>query len=150
MATYLDLKKDPATNLNALEVLAPNLDAANAIAAKVSKLPEVSRATTLSFFIPADQDQRLPQIAEAGKALAPRVRSRQRAGAAERQGESSTALNDVASRLDDAAKDNPGAGAEAAKALSVAARRRSPRPIRSCARRPTRCSSRRSSATSRR
>ncbi len=119
MATYLDLKKDPATNLNALEVLAPDLKAADAVAAKVSKLPEVSRATTLSFFIPRDQDKRLPQIAEAGKALA---------GAFDPANlmkpptdkDVVEALNEAASRLNDSAKENPGAGAEAAKQLAAA------------------------------
>jgi hypothetical protein len=118
MATYLDLKKDPATNLNAIEVLAPNLEAANAIAAKVSKLPEVSRATTLSFFIPADQDQRLPEIEAAGKALAPAF-DPANALAPPTDKEVVENLNDAASRLDDAAKDNPGKGAEAAKALAT-------------------------------
>ena len=118
MATYLDLKKDPATNLNAVEVLAPNLNAANAVAAKVSKLPEVLRATTLSFFIPPDQDKRLPEIAEAGKALAPAFDPAQ-AQAPPTDKEVVENLDDVAGRLDDAAKENPGAGADAAKALSV-------------------------------
>ncbi len=119
IATYLDLKRDPATNLNALEVLAPNLDVANAIAAKVSKLPEVSRATTLSFFIPPDQDARLPQIAAAGKALAGAFDPANRL-APPTDKENVEALVDVASRLDDAAKENPGAGAEAAKSLAAA------------------------------
>ena len=118
MATYLDLKKDPATNLNALEVLAPNLDAANAVAAKVSKLPEVLRATTLSFFIPSDQDQRLPEIAEAGKALAPAF-DPANALAPPTDKEVVENVLDASSRLDDAAKENPGVGADAAKALSV-------------------------------
>jgi hypothetical protein len=118
MATYLDLKRDPATNLNALEVLAPNLDAANAIAAKVSKLPEVSRATTLSFFIPKDQDQRLPEIEAAAKALAPAF-DPANALAPPTDAEVVENLNEAASRLDDAAKENPGKGAEAAKALAV-------------------------------
>ena len=117
MATYYDLKKDPATNLNALEELAPNLDAANAIAARVSKLPEVSRATTLSFFIPADQDTRLPLIAEAGKALADAFNPAD-AQSPPTDKDNVDALKEAASRLMEAAKDNPGAGAEAAKALA--------------------------------
>jgi hopanoid biosynthesis associated RND transporter like protein HpnN len=119
MATYLDLKKDPATNLNALEVLAPNLDAANAIAAKVSKLPEVGHTMTLSFFIPPDQDKRLPMIAEAGKALAPAF-DPANGQAAPSDKDNVEALQDVAGRLADAAKENPGPGAEPAAALGTA------------------------------
>ena len=119
MATYFDLKKDPATNLNALEVLAPNLDAANAVAAKVSKLPEVSRATTLSFFIPADQDARLPDIAAAGKALADAFNPAD-AQPPPTDKDNVEALKEGASRLLEAAKDNPGPGAEAAKSLADA------------------------------
>ena len=119
MATYYDLKKDPATNLNALEELAPNLDAANAIAAKVSKLPEVARATTLSFFIPADQDERLPLIAGAGKALAGAFNPAD-AQSLPADKDNVEALKEGASRLLEAAKDNPGPGADAAKALGDA------------------------------
>ena len=119
IATYLDLKRDPATNLNALEVLAPDLDAANAIAAKVSKLPEVSRATTLSFFIPADQDARLPMIKDAAKSLDGAFDPAS-ALPAPTDKENVDALVEGASRLQDAAKENPGAGADAAKALAEA------------------------------
>ena len=119
IATYLDLKRDPATNLNALEALAPDLDAANLIAAKVSKLPEVSRATTLSFFIPPDQDKRLPEIALAGKALAGAFDPAS-ALAAPTDKENVEALTELAARLEDSATENPGPGAQAAKSLAVA------------------------------
>jgi len=119
MATYLDLKKDPATNLNALEVLAPNLQAADEVAAKVAKLPEVSRATTLSFFIPKGQDERLPEIAEVAKALAGAF-DPANALAPPSDKETVEALDEAASRLNDSANENPGVGAEAAKKLAAA------------------------------
>jgi hopanoid biosynthesis associated RND transporter like protein HpnN len=119
METYLDLKRDPSTNLNAIEVLAPNLDAANAIAAKVSKLPEVGHAITLSFFIPSDQDARLPLIDATAKTLAGAFDPAD-ALQPPTDKENVDALNEAASRLDDAAKDNPGPGAEASKKLSGA------------------------------
>jgi hopanoid biosynthesis associated RND transporter like protein HpnN len=119
MATYLDLKRDPATNLNALEVLAPNLQAADEIAARVSKLREVSRATTLSFFIPKDQEDRLPAIADAAKALAG-VFDPANALAPPSDKENVEALNEAASRLNDSANENPGAGAEPARRLAAA------------------------------
>ena len=119
IATYLDLKADPATNLNAVEVLAPNLEAANAVAAKVAKLPEVARATTLSFFIPSDQDARLPLIAAAAKSLAGAF-DPANAIAPPSDKENVEALEEGASRLEESAKDNPGKGAEAAQRLAAA------------------------------
>lgn len=117
MATYLDLKRDPAMNLNALEVLAPDLKAANVIANKMAKLPEVARATTLSFFIPAGQSQRLPLILEAAKALSP-VFDPAGMLPPPTDKDNVDAMNEAASRLDDAARENPGPGAEAARTLA--------------------------------
>jgi hopanoid biosynthesis associated RND transporter like protein HpnN len=119
ISTYLDLKRDPATNLSSVEVLAPDLATADAAAARVSKLPEVLRATTLSFFIPPDQDARLPLIAATAKTLAGAFDAED-ALAPPSDKENVDALNEAASRLVDAAKDNPGAGADAAKRLATA------------------------------
>ena len=40
VATYLELRKDPQIGANAIEVLAPNLDAANALARRLAALPD--------------------------------------------------------------------------------------------------------------
>ena len=85
----------------------------------MAKLPEVARATTLSFFIPADQDQRLPMIKEAGKALAAAFDPAD-AQPAPSDKDNVEAIKEGASRLLDAAKENPGPGADAAKALGDA------------------------------
>ena len=60
IATYLELARDPSTNSNAVEVLAPSLAAANADAARLSKVPEVSHVLTLTSFIPTQQEEKLP------------------------------------------------------------------------------------------
>ena len=70
IATYLELSRDPSTDTNAIQALAPSLEQANAIAARVSKLPEVSHVVTLSSFIPEDQAEKLPIIQNAANKLA--------------------------------------------------------------------------------
>jgi hypothetical protein len=71
VSTYLSLKNDPDAGTNDIQVLEPSLQAADQVAAKLRTLPEVSRALTLSSFIPADQQQKLPPIQNAAKALLP-------------------------------------------------------------------------------
>jgi hopanoid biosynthesis associated RND transporter like protein HpnN len=69
VATILDLARDPMTTPDTIDVLAPSLDAANALAERISALPEVSHALTLSSFIPADQTAKLALIADASSIL---------------------------------------------------------------------------------
>ncbi len=65
VATLADLAGDPDRSPNTVEILAPDLRAARAIAVRMAKLPEVARALTLESFVPADQDAKLPIIADA-------------------------------------------------------------------------------------
>ena len=62
VATYLELKSDPQTGANAIELEAPDLSAADATARRIAALPQVSRTMTLSNFIPEDQDQKIKLI----------------------------------------------------------------------------------------
>jgi uncharacterized protein len=71
VSTYLALKNDPDSGFNDIQVLEPSLEIADQTAAKLRALPEVSRALTLSSFIPADQQQKLPLIQNAAKVLLP-------------------------------------------------------------------------------
>jgi uncharacterized protein len=71
VSTYLALKNDPDSGANDIQVLVPSLSEADQVAAKLRDLPEVARALTLSDFIPADQQQKLPLIANAAKTLLP-------------------------------------------------------------------------------
>ena len=87
IATYLDLARDPSTNVNAIEVLAPNLDEANAIAANVAKLPEVSHAMTLSSFIPRSAGRKAAADPGRRGQARRRLRSQECARAADGRGE---------------------------------------------------------------
>jgi hopanoid biosynthesis associated RND transporter like protein HpnN len=71
VATYLELKSDPDSGANDIQVLEPSLAVADQVAAKLRALPQVARAITLSSFIPDDQQQKLPLIQNAAKTLLP-------------------------------------------------------------------------------
>ncbi|HEX4097019.1 MAG TPA: MMPL family transporter, partial [Caulobacteraceae bacterium] len=65
VAALLDLMKDPNTTPNSLEVLRPNLAAADRLAVQLAQLPEVHQTRTLSSFVPADQPAKLAMIDDA-------------------------------------------------------------------------------------
>ena len=117
IATYLELSRDPATNASAVEVLAGSLDEAKAIAARVSTLPEVSHAVTLASFIPEDQDAKLAVIAKASAALAPAFDPANAQPAPSDAG-NIDALKEGVDRLDEAADNKSGPGADAARRLA--------------------------------
>jgi hopanoid biosynthesis associated RND transporter like protein HpnN len=64
MATLLDLMRDPLNSPFSIEALAPNIDAAQETAKKLSALPEVSAVLTAASFIPKDQDAKLAIISD--------------------------------------------------------------------------------------
>ena len=69
VSTLLDLTKDPEQSANTLDLITPNLTAAQAMAARLARLPEVSEVKTLQSFIPADQPEKLAAIADASMLL---------------------------------------------------------------------------------
>ena len=69
VSTLFDLMKNPQTSPNTIDAVVPSLAAANALAAKLSGLPLVAQALTLSSFIPDDQDRKLAVIADANGLL---------------------------------------------------------------------------------
>jgi uncharacterized protein len=73
IATFLDLRKDPNTGANAINVLTSSEDEAKQIRAKLEKLPEVLRVMSLDTFVPAEQPEKLKLIAEGAKVLGPAV-----------------------------------------------------------------------------
>ncbi|MBV8663013.1 MAG: MMPL family transporter, partial [Hyphomicrobiales bacterium] len=119
VATYLDLARDPSTNVNAIELLSPNLDAANAAAGRLAKVPEVGRATTLSNFIPDQQEEKLPLIRAAAAKLADAFDPKN-ALAPPSDAENVNALNEGAQRLTEAADDQKEAGLGPAAARRLA------------------------------
>jgi hopanoid biosynthesis associated RND transporter like protein HpnN len=71
MKTLVSMIKDPTTSPYAAEVLAPSPAAAQALAARFSKLPEVDAAVTLTSFIPRHQKAKLAQISDLSFLLGP-------------------------------------------------------------------------------
>ncbi|TAH69245.1 MAG: hopanoid biosynthesis-associated RND transporter HpnN [Rhodopseudomonas palustris] len=71
IATFLDLRKDPNTGANAVNVLVPSVEAAREVQAKLAKVPEVQSTISLDTFVPADQDAKLKLIADGAKVLLP-------------------------------------------------------------------------------
>jgi hopanoid biosynthesis associated RND transporter like protein HpnN len=118
VATFLELKRDPKTGANAVDVLAPSLAAAKEMAARLEKVPQVSEVRTLTSFIPTDQERKLALIREAKAALEPalNVPSRPAPSDAEKR----SALAQAASALSEAARSENGPGAQAARRLAAA------------------------------
>ena len=71
VSTLLELMRNEVTTPNTLEVLTPSADAAAALATQLEALPEVKQALTVRSFIPADQDEKLAMISDAGLFLLP-------------------------------------------------------------------------------
>ncbi len=118
IATYLDLRTDPAVGANSIDVLAPSLDAARTEGTRLAKLPQVSRVMTLASFVPQDQDKKLPLIQAAAKELGPDLEAA--ADPAPTDAENVAALRAGAEDLLKAAGDKTGAGAESARRLAAA------------------------------
>ncbi len=69
VSTLVDLMSDPDRTPNTLDVLAPTLADADALAARLSQLPEVARTMTLSSFVPDEQPRKLAMIDDAATLL---------------------------------------------------------------------------------
>lgn len=69
VGTALDLMKNPETSPNSIDILTPNHAAAKALAAKLSRLPDVSGVLTIDTFIPGDQAKKLAIVSDASSIL---------------------------------------------------------------------------------
>ncbi len=118
VATYLDLRRDPTTGINAINIAAPSVQAAAEIAARLKTLPEVNTVTTIESFVPGDQAAKLALIADAAKVLDPVLGLPARP--APTDAEIVEALELRADALARAADNKTGPGAEAAKRLAAA------------------------------
>ena len=118
VATYLDLRRDPATGINAINIAAPSVQAAAEIAQKLKALPEVNTVTTIESFVPGDQTAKLALIADAAKVLDPVLNLPARP--APTDAEIVEALELRADGLNRAAENKTGPGADAAKRLAAA------------------------------
>jgi hopanoid biosynthesis associated RND transporter like protein HpnN len=117
MATLLSLKDAPEAAVNDVKVLAPSLEEADKIAAKLMKLPEVERATTLSTLIPTDQPQKLDLIAAAAAQLLPALN--QRVATPANDAVRVAALKRLSNQLALAADEHPGPGEKEARHLAA-------------------------------
>jgi len=117
MATLLSLKDAPEAGVNNVRALAPSLADADKIAARLSKLPEVGRTTTLSTFIPPDQPQKIEVISAAAQQLLPALTQTPAPPVSDEA--RVAALKRVANQLSLAAEDHPGPGAADATHLSA-------------------------------
>jgi hopanoid biosynthesis associated RND transporter like protein HpnN len=116
IATYLDLRSDPATGASSIDVLAPSLTAANQMSERLLKLPEVSRVITLETFIPDDQPAKLELIRQTVETLVPTLQLPPKSAPSDQ--ETVTALERVAAALVTVAGDRTTAGADAARRLA--------------------------------
>ncbi len=117
ISTFLDLRNDPTTSGSSIEVLAPSLDQANAVAGRLKQLPEVADTMTLSSFIPSDQQEKLGMIQQAAQALNP-VLNPPQTKPAPTQAENSSAATGMADQLKQVSANASGPGATAAQRLS--------------------------------
>ena len=119
VATYLQLEKEQESGANDIVALEPSLAVADHVAAKLTTLPQVARVTTLSTFIPAQQEQKLPLIQNAaaalGSALAP-----DKVSPPPTDAENVAIINSTVTALNKFAGEAPGPGADAAKRLATA------------------------------
>jgi hopanoid biosynthesis associated RND transporter like protein HpnN len=74
VATFLELRSDPNIGASSIYVLAPNKEAANTDAEKLSKVPEVASVKTIDSFIPDDQQLKLAAIRQLATVLDPVLR----------------------------------------------------------------------------
>jgi hopanoid biosynthesis associated RND transporter like protein HpnN len=119
IATFLDLRKDPNTGANAINVMTNSEADAKKIEAKLEKLPEVLRVMSLDSFVPEDQPAKLKLIAQAAKAVGPALNP-DSIDAAPSDAENVDALKSSVESLRKTAGDNKSAGANAARRLADA------------------------------
>jgi hypothetical protein len=117
VATFLEMRRDPRTGANAVEIIAPNLAAATDIGRRLSSLPQVSQTMTLDSLVPGDQDVKLELIRKAASAIGPSLNPAAVKPAPTDQ-ENVKALSSTAAALSAAAGNSQGPGADAAKRLS--------------------------------
>jgi uncharacterized protein len=117
MATYYELRRDPATGADAIDIVARDVDSATAMAHRLSTLRDVAQIRTLDSLVPDDQDVKLRLIGEAAAALHDSLNPGATVPAPSDQ-DTVNALVSAADTLSTAAGDRRGPGAEAALRLA--------------------------------
>ncbi|MBR1274601.1 MMPL family transporter [Bradyrhizobium sp. AUGA SZCCT0283] len=119
IATFLDLRKDPNTGANAINVLTSSEAEAKKIEARLEKLPEVLRVMSIDSFVPEDQPAKLQLIAKAARVVGPALNPDQ-VDAAPSDEENVEALKSSVDSLRRTAGDGKGPGAVASRRLADA------------------------------
>ena len=119
IATFLDLRKDPNTGANAINVLTPSEAEAKKIEARLEKLPEVLRVMSIDSFVPEDQPAELQLIAKAARVVGPALIP-DSVDAAPTGEENVEALKSSVDSLRRTAGDGKGPGAVASRRLADA------------------------------
>jgi hopanoid biosynthesis associated RND transporter like protein HpnN len=119
IATFLDLRSDPNTGANAIDVMTSSETDAKSIAARLDQLPEVLRVMSLDSFVPEDQPAKLKLIAQGAKILNPALNP-DSIDPAPSDEENVDALKETAGSLRKAAGDATGPGAVASRRLADA------------------------------
>jgi hopanoid biosynthesis associated RND transporter like protein HpnN len=119
IATFLDLRSDPNTGANAINVMTNSEDDAKKIRAKLEKLPEVLRVMSLDSFVPEDQPAKLNLIAQGAKVLKPALNP-DSIDEPPSDEENVEALKGTAASLGKVAGDGNGPGAVASRRLADA------------------------------
>jgi len=119
IATFLDLRKDPNTGANAINVLTHSEADARKIEARLEKLPEVLRVQSLDSFVPEDQPAKLKLIAQAARVLNPAL-SPESIDDPPSDQENVDSLKSSVESLRKAAGDGKGVGAVGARRLADA------------------------------
>jgi uncharacterized protein len=119
IATFLDLRKDPNTGANAINVMTNSDADAKQIEARLEKVPEVLSVRSLNSFVPEDQLAKLKLIAQGAKVLNPALNP-DSIDATPTDAENVEALKGSADSLRKVAGDAKGPGAVASRRLADA------------------------------
>ncbi len=119
IATFLDLRKDPNTGANAINVLTHSEADARKIEAKLEKLPEVASVRSLDGFVPSDQPAKLKLIEKAAKVVMP-VLNPEQVDPAPSDAENVESLKSSVDALRKTAGEGKGPGAVASRRLADA------------------------------
>jgi hopanoid biosynthesis associated RND transporter like protein HpnN len=119
IATFLDLRKDPNTGANAVNVMTNSDADAKKIEARLEKVPEVLSVRSLDSFVPEDQPAKLKLIAQGAKILNP-VLNPDSVDPAPTDEENVEALKGSVDSLRKTAGDGKGPGAVASRRLADA------------------------------
>jgi hypothetical protein len=115
VATFLELRKDPRTGANAVEIMTPDLVTATKTAQRLSSLPQVSETMTLNTLVPGDEDVKLNLIRKAASVIGLNPAA---VKSPPTDAENAKALAATAAALSAVAANSQGAGGDAARRLS--------------------------------